>query len=284
MQKKNGMLWTLLLVFALVIMAGGCGGSGGSGNNETPVNPDPVNPNPPGETLTVTPTTLNLTVGQTGTLTAANFTGSLVWESEDTSVATVQGSGAAATVTAVAVGETNIVVEDDDELAECRVVVTAGSGPGPDEPTVSPFNGTWRFEGGSGYIQNSSTTTYTLTMVPKGEEVTISVEQKTDGSGQYEIFLSGDGVSYAGGSIHGSFIYDYTVAEMPFSSTFTMPGLPIAEQVSENKYTFEVSSSVGNLVHTYELTGASTFKHTLEDTRFSGEGSGYYELNFTRVQ
>ncbi|HQK38068.1 MAG TPA: Ig-like domain-containing protein, partial [Bacteroidales bacterium] len=82
--------------------------------------------------VTVNPTSLSLTVGQTGQLTAtvqpADATNKNVsWSSSNTSVATVNSSGL---VTAIAAGNATITVttQDGGKTASCAVTVTAGGG------------------------------------------------------------------------------------------------------------------------------------------------------------
>jgi uncharacterized protein YjdB len=90
--------------------------------------------------VTVSPTTLSLTVGQTATLTAtvspANATNkSVTWSSSNTSVATVSSTGV---VTAVAAGSATITVTtvDGAKTATCAVTVTAG---GTTTPCSNPI-------------------------------------------------------------------------------------------------------------------------------------------------
>ena len=72
--------------------------------------------------LTVSPTTLNLVVGNTSTLTASyNGTGTLSWSSNDTSVVTVSNGK----VTAKAAGTAKVTVTDGSKSATCDIVVTA---------------------------------------------------------------------------------------------------------------------------------------------------------------
>lgn len=72
--------------------------------------------------LTVSPTSLNLVVGNTSTLTYSyNGTGTLSWSSSDTSVVTVSNGK----VTAKGVGSATIKVTDNKLTAECTVVVIA---------------------------------------------------------------------------------------------------------------------------------------------------------------
>jgi uncharacterized protein YjdB len=85
--------------------------------------------------VTVSPTTLSLTVGQTSTLTAtvspANATNkNVTWSSSNTSVATVSSTGV---VTAVAAGSATITVTtvDGSKTATCAVTVTAGGSTTP---------------------------------------------------------------------------------------------------------------------------------------------------------
>jgi hypothetical protein len=119
MKSKHWVLWMFLFAAMFAFMTGGCGGGGGGNGSDGP------SPAPGGEKLTVTPSKLPLAVGGTAGLTATNYEGSLKWQSEDESVATVTGSGATVTVTAVGVGTTNIVVFDDSSAeATCVVTVT----------------------------------------------------------------------------------------------------------------------------------------------------------------
>ena len=72
--------------------------------------------------LSVNPTTLSLVVGNTSTLTASyNGTGTLSWNSNNTSVATVSNGK----VTAKAAGTATITVTDGSKKATCTVTVTA---------------------------------------------------------------------------------------------------------------------------------------------------------------
>ncbi|HOK98599.1 MAG TPA: glycoside hydrolase family 9 protein, partial [Bacteroidales bacterium] len=101
----------------------------------------------PGQTVpvtgvTVSPTTLSLTVGQTATLTAtvspANATNkSVSWSSSNTSVATVSSSGV---VTAVAAGSATITVTtvDGAKTATCAVTITGSTTVPVTGVTVSP--------------------------------------------------------------------------------------------------------------------------------------------------
>jgi C1A family cysteine protease len=127
-----------LIVAVFAFMAGGCGGGGGNGNSGGYV-PPPSG----GGTLTVTPPTLFLTVGQYGTLTAYNVRGALTWRSENQSVATVgYGNSSTNTVTAVGPGTTTITVTDSytQNTAVCIVTVTSGgTTPTPDpDPEPAP--------------------------------------------------------------------------------------------------------------------------------------------------
>jgi endoglucanase len=92
--------------------------------------------------VTVSPTTLNLTVGQTATLTAtvspANATNkNVTWSSSNTSVATVSSTGV---VTAVAAGSATITVTtvDGAKTATCAVTVTGSTTVPVTGVTVSP--------------------------------------------------------------------------------------------------------------------------------------------------
>jgi hypothetical protein len=90
----------------------------------------------------VTPTALSLKVGETGTLTAAGYTGALEWLTGDASVATVTGGGATGTVTGVKAGTTDITVLDDSGAdATARVTVTEASTPGTPTPPGTPGGG-----------------------------------------------------------------------------------------------------------------------------------------------
>lgn len=72
--------------------------------------------------LTVSPTSLNLVVGNTSTLTASyNGTGTLSWSSSNTSVVTVSNGK----VTAKAAGNAVVTVSDGSKSATCSITVTA---------------------------------------------------------------------------------------------------------------------------------------------------------------
>ena len=72
--------------------------------------------------LTVSPTSLNLVVGNTSTLTASyNGTGTLSWSSSNTSVVTVSNGK----VTAKAAGNAVVTVSDGNKSATCSITVTA---------------------------------------------------------------------------------------------------------------------------------------------------------------
>jgi hypothetical protein len=119
--------------------------------------PDPAPPTPtppiPTPTLTVTPSTLPLEVGNTGTLTAANYTGNVEWLTSDASIATVVGSGTTATVTGIAVGRAEITVMDDSGAdATCAVTVTEA-----EEDSLPPEEETIFFDtdGKNVYLENA---------------------------------------------------------------------------------------------------------------------------------
>jgi hypothetical protein len=84
-------------------MAGGCGGGSSSGGGYSPPSG--------GGTLTVAPSNLSLSVGQTETLTVANARGALAWRSANTSVARV-GYGNSLTNTVTANGTFKPTAED----------------------------------------------------------------------------------------------------------------------------------------------------------------------------
>jgi hypothetical protein len=118
----------LLAVLALMIAAGGCGGSGENGG---------VEENEEGTELAVTSSSLLLSAGRSWRLTAENYEGELAWETLDESVAAVTGDGAAAIVAAIGEGRTSIVVTDGSgATAECAVAVTSGF-------SILPTNGNW---------------------------------------------------------------------------------------------------------------------------------------------
>ena len=72
--------------------------------------------------LTVSPTSLNLVVGNTSTLTYSyNGTGTLSWSSDNTSVVTVSNGK----VTAKAAGNAKVTVTDGNKSATCSITVTA---------------------------------------------------------------------------------------------------------------------------------------------------------------
>lgn len=97
----------------------------------TPPATEPAPPTEPVEVkLSVTPSTLNLVVGNTSTLTASyNGTGTLSWSTNNASVATVSNGK----VTAKAAGTAKITVTDGSKSATCTVTVTA---PAPTEKTL----------------------------------------------------------------------------------------------------------------------------------------------------
>ena len=104
--------------------------------------PTPV-PTPP--TLTVTPPTLSLEVGETDTLRASGtgYSGALQWQSKNVSVATVMGTNETALVTAVSAGTAQITATATDgsgATAACTVTVTAPAEEPPEPPTPSYDN------------------------------------------------------------------------------------------------------------------------------------------------
>ncbi len=81
-----------------------------------------------GSSISVIPTTLGITVGETGACTISNGTSPYNARSNNTSVATVSVSGGTASVTGVSVGFTTITVHDStDDLASVSVTVTKGT-------------------------------------------------------------------------------------------------------------------------------------------------------------
>ncbi len=101
--------------------SGSSGGSGGGGGGSDPgPDPEPV----PVSGISVSPTTMNLEVGETGSITAtvspANAANKTVtWTSNDTSIATVSGG----TVTAVGAGTATITAKAGGKTATCIVTV-----------------------------------------------------------------------------------------------------------------------------------------------------------------
>ena len=80
--------------------------------------------------ISVSPTTLNLVVGNTSTLTATyNGTGTLKWSSSDSNIVSVSNG----TVTAKNAGSATITVTDGSKSATCKVTVTA---PAPTTTTL----------------------------------------------------------------------------------------------------------------------------------------------------
>lgn len=79
--------------------------------------------------VSVSPGTLALNVGATGSLAASlapsNATGTVTWTSSSPSVATVSGSGSSTTVTAVAVGTTTITATAGGKSGSAQVTVSA---------------------------------------------------------------------------------------------------------------------------------------------------------------
>lgn len=72
--------------------------------------------------LTLSPASLNLNVGSTGTLTASyNGTGTLTWSSSNTAIVTVSNGK----VTAKAAGTAKVTVSDGNKSATCSITVTA---------------------------------------------------------------------------------------------------------------------------------------------------------------
>lgn len=82
---------------------------------------DPI----PETTITLSPTNLSLSVGETGTITAiTNSPQSITWSSGDTAIATVNSSGV---VTAISEGTTDITASIDTVYESCTVTVSAQS-------------------------------------------------------------------------------------------------------------------------------------------------------------
>lgn len=164
-MKKKSILLLPLILFGMVIA--GCHGkkSDSSGKqDDTPVQPSGGEDTPSGEdvvhvsSVSVSPTSLNLEVGDTGNLTATvmpvNATNKTVtWSSSNSSFASVSNG----VVTAVAKGQATITATADGKSGTCVVTVTdkvippnPGPGPQPPEPTESPFG----VKIGAGEIQN----------------------------------------------------------------------------------------------------------------------------------
>jgi hypothetical protein len=171
MKNKRWSFWVLLLVMAFITMAGGCGGGSGGGS---PSSNDE-------KTLTVSPSDRTLQVGGSATLTASNYTGALKWLSEDENIAKVENTGTAtASVNAVSLGTTNIVVTDDSgQEATCRVTVTTGT-PGTD-PTPGNYtlDGTWVVVSGVMTIEDEIQPLVNITK----EGITFTVIEATESNG-----------------------------------------------------------------------------------------------------
>lgn len=145
--------------------------------------------------IVLTPSTLSLTVGGTGTLTATTYgiSGTVTYSSVDTSVATVSDDG---TVTAVAAGSTTITATVDNTMysVECSVTVSAASTTtytvDGDTLTTSgvsgviTFTGSWESKNGakwSGTI-NGTTSEYTTALRASGtsgRSISITVAANT---------------------------------------------------------------------------------------------------------
>lgn len=145
--------------------------------------------------MTVSPSALNLQVGNSAQLTVKDFSGALTWTSDNTSVVTVMSKGnAIAEVQAVAEGKANILIKDDSETElKCPVSVFKGGIPS------SGLNGTWRIDSGT-MIASDDTRRATATYVPgsaSASEFDIKVT-KNDFDHLYSIILTGKGVEFSG--------------------------------------------------------------------------------------
>lgn len=115
--------------FASLVLTGlaACGGGGDGGTNAPPTQPPPT---PVAPTVSLAPSSLTLTAGQTGQLTAtlSGATAStVVWSSSAGAVATVAGAGGTATVTAVAQGTATITATTGTTTATAAVEVRPSS-------------------------------------------------------------------------------------------------------------------------------------------------------------
>jgi hypothetical protein len=119
MKRKLGSFWIVLLAtMTLMVMTGGCGGGSERRNEYTP-------PRYGGETLTVTPSVLFLRPGETALLLADNIRGNLTWMSQNPSVSVLPTDERTAKVTALALGETGVLVFDGSGAeAVCHITVT----------------------------------------------------------------------------------------------------------------------------------------------------------------
>ncbi len=137
-----------LLAAAFVLLACG-GGDPGTGPGPTPPPPPPPPPPPTLVSVAVAPDTLALeAVSRTGTLTAtlapSGATGTIVWRSANTAIATVSGSGTSATVTAIAPGSTQIVASVG--AIEGSATVTVPPVPQEFETSIPASGGTLRVD------------------------------------------------------------------------------------------------------------------------------------------
>lgn len=90
----------------------------------------------PGITITLSPSNLTLSVGETGVINASTYSSqSIIWSSNDIAIATVIGSGKSATVTAVSVGSTTITASIGTLIASCNITVSV-----PSDYTLKIYN------------------------------------------------------------------------------------------------------------------------------------------------
>ena len=83
-----------------------------------------------GVPMTISPTAISLSVGNTTTFTAAGGAGSFTWASSDTAVGTIGTSGTTVTFTALAAGTTTITLTDSDGNTKTAAVTVSAVGAG----------------------------------------------------------------------------------------------------------------------------------------------------------
>ncbi|MDR2523542.1 MAG: hypothetical protein LBC93_07595 [Synergistaceae bacterium] len=115
MSMKRWSSFVLAALMAFVLMAGGCGGGGG-GDDKPLV----------GSNLTISPSVLNLKVGEKSVITAADFSGEIEWAPQSIGVIKVEKtSQSTAEVFAIDGGEATILVKDSSgKTVSCSVIVT----------------------------------------------------------------------------------------------------------------------------------------------------------------